>query len=426
MSGKRRDKKNRILKEGESQRSDGRYVYKYRDNYGIARYVYSWKLTPTDRVPSGKRDCLSLREKEKTILKNLADGLGPPLALKVIDLFERYERYNGNVADKTKENRKFIAEVLKSGDFGSMPIERVRLSDAKDWVIHLKNQGYAYQSISNYKGYLSAAFNLAIQDDYVRKNPFDFHLNTIIQNDTKPRVALSIQQQQSFLQFVREDRVYRKYYDDIVILLGTGLRISELCGLTRYDVDLERRLISVDHQVYRLPRRGLCSAPPKTGAGVRIIPMMQEVAEAMKRVFDRKPSKRSFRIDNLTGFLFTTRTGTPRSAVNYALIFQRILKKYREQDRIPLPEKVTPHVLRHTFCSRMAAAGMNPKALQYIMGHSDINMTLNYYAHMSAESAAAEMQRLFASESGILTQLPKPSCQTMDALTPVSRFQFGR
>lgn len=75
MSEKRRDNKGRILKTGESQRTDGRYLYKYIDTLGEAQSIYSWKLVSTDRAPTGKRDCVALRDKEKEINKDLEDGI---------------------------------------------------------------------------------------------------------------------------------------------------------------------------------------------------------------------------------------------------------------------------------------------------------------------------------------------------------------
>ena len=77
MSKKRRDSKNRVLRSGESQRKDGRYAYKYIDTFGKPQFVYSWKLVPTDKTPAGKRDDISLREKEKEIQKDLDDGIDP-------------------------------------------------------------------------------------------------------------------------------------------------------------------------------------------------------------------------------------------------------------------------------------------------------------------------------------------------------------
>ena len=72
---KRKDSKNRNLRNGESQRKDGRYVYKYTDIYGKPQFIYSWKLVPTDKTPAGKRDDISLREKEAQIKKDLNDGI---------------------------------------------------------------------------------------------------------------------------------------------------------------------------------------------------------------------------------------------------------------------------------------------------------------------------------------------------------------
>lgn len=74
---KRRDKKGRILRNGESQRADGRYAFVYTDCYGKQKFLYSWKLESTDPLPVGRRPCQSLREKEKVILRDINDGITP-------------------------------------------------------------------------------------------------------------------------------------------------------------------------------------------------------------------------------------------------------------------------------------------------------------------------------------------------------------
>ena len=83
-------------------------------------------------------------------------------------------------------------------------------------------------------------------------------------------------------------------------------------------------------------------------------------------------------------------------AANYDSMFRGLVKKYNKSHEEALPKVTTPHTLRHTFCTNLANAGLNPKALQYIMGHSNINMTLNYYAHATPDNAMAEMERLIA------------------------------
>ena len=397
MSEKRRDSKNRILRSGESQRKDGRYAYKYTDTFGKVQFVYAWKLVPTDKTPAGKREDISLREKEKDIQKDLADGIDPiGKKMTVCDLYAKHIRNHGNVKYSTIQGRNRLMKLLREDKFGAYPIENVKPSDAKEWATRMKEKGIAYKTISNDKRSLKAAFYTAIQDDCIRKNPFDFQLNTVIEDDTKPKVPLSPAQETSLLSFMENDRVYQKYVDEIVILLGTGLRISELCGLTEADLDFEAKIINVDHQLLRSKETGYYIETPKTKSGIRQIPMSDKVCEALKRVIANRKSAIPIIIDSYANFLFLNRDGKPKTAANYDMMFRGLAKKYNKCHDEPLPQSMSPHTLRHTFCTNLANAGMNPKALQYIMGHSNITMTLNYYAHADYASAKAEMERLAA------------------------------
>ena len=248
MSEKRRDNKNRILRTGESQRKDGRYAYKYIDTFGKPQFVYSWKLVPTDKTPAGKRDDIALREKEKEIQKDLDDGIDHiGKKMTVCQLYAKQIRHRANVRHGTKQGRKQLMRILQEDKLGACRIENVKLSDAKEWALRMKEKGYGFKTINNHKRSLKAAFYTAIQDDCIRKNPFDFQLNTVLEDDTEPKGPLSPTQEAAFLSFVQHDKVYQKYYDEIIILLGTGLRISELCGLTEADIDLDKQLINVAH-----------------------------------------------------------------------------------------------------------------------------------------------------------------------------------
>ena len=395
MSERRRDNKNRILRSGESQRKDGRYAYKYTDTFGKVQFVYAWKLVPTDKTPAGKRDDISLREKEKEIQKDLDDGIDTiGKKMTVCELYAKQNRHRGNVRYNTTQGRKRLMRLLESDKLGSCPIDGVRPSDAKEWALRMKERGMSYKTISNDKRSLKAAFYTAIQDDCIRKNPFDFQLNTVIEDDTEPKVPLTAEQEESLLSFMQSDSVYQKYRDEVVILLGTGLRISELCGLTENDIDLESRTITVDHQLLRNAETGYYIEKPKTQSGVRKIPMSEKVYEALEHTLENRKSTKSPVIDGYSNFLFLNRDGCPKVAANYDNMFRGLAKKYNKSHEEALPKVMTPHTLRHTFCTNLANAGMNPKALQYIMGHSDITMTLNYYAHVNFNSARAEMKRL--------------------------------
>ncbi|ODR47499.1 integrase [Eisenbergiella tayi] len=397
MSEKRRDSKNRLLQSGESRRKDGRYAYKYTDTFGKPKFLYSWKLTPTDKIPAGKRDDISLREKEAILLKDLNDGIDPiGKKMTVCQLYAKQIRQRGNVRHNTENGRARLMKILEQDKLGSCSIESVKLSDAKEWALRMKEKGYSFKTISNDKRSLKAAFYTAIQDDCIRKNPFDFKLNTVLKDNTEPKVPLTPAQEESFLSFVQGDKVYQKYYDELIILLGTGLRISELCGLTDTDIDFNNRIINVDHQLLKSSKIGYYVEVPKTESGVRQIPMSDKVYQAFKRVLQSRKGAKPIIIDGYGNFLFLNRDGLPKVAVNYDSMFKGLAKKYNKTHEEALPKVMTPHTLRHTFCTNMANKGMNPKALQYLMGHSNITMTLNYYAHATFDSAKAEMDRLAA------------------------------
>ena len=241
-----------------------------------------------------------------------------------------------------------------------------------------------------------AIFYMAVQDDCLRKNPFDFQINEVINDDTVPKVPLTPTQENELLDFMQNDPVYAKYYDEVVILLETGLRISKLCGLTPADLNFEKRFVNVDHQLLRSTEDGYYIEAPKTESGFRQVPMSAAAYEAFERVLKKRRDGRCIEVDGYKDFLFLNRDGLPKTAVNYDAMFKCLAKKYNKCHKEPLPDVMTPHTMRHTFCTRMANAGMNPKALQYIMGHANIVMTLNYYAHATFHSAQEEMERLQA------------------------------
>lgn len=395
MSEKRRDNRNRILHNGESQRQDGRYAYKYKDINGETKFVYSWRLDKNDRAPAGKPRDLSLREKERQIQQDLFNQIVPNGGnLTVLELVQKYLSLKVNVRHNTQANYNFVVGILKKEAFGSLRIDKVKLSNAKAWLIKLQKDGRGYSTIHSVRGVVRPAFEMAVQDDLIRKNPFGFELATVVVNDSVTREAITRAQERAFLKFIQEDNCYRKYYDGIYILFHTGLRISEFCGLTILDIDFQNKRIRVDHQLQRKRDMEYIIEDTKTKSGERYVPMSQQVAECFRRVIaNRKPPKQEPIIDGYTGFLFLDKNGMPMVALHWEHYFKHILNKYNSIYKVQLP-KITPHVCRHTFCSNMARSGMSPKTLQYIMGHSDISVTLNTYTHLTFDDAKAEFDRV--------------------------------
>lgn len=396
MSEKRRDNKGRILRNGECQRSDGRYQYDYIDLYGNSKCLYSWKLEPTDSLPQGKRKCKSLREKEREVQKNIDDGIVPYGGqLTVLELTQKYILQKTGVRASTRTGYKTVINILGKEDFGKKRIDKVKLSDAKGWLIKLQQKdGKSYSSIHIIRGVLRPAFQMAVDDDLIRKNPFDFPLVTVIVNDSVTREAITHDQKRKFLEFVKNDRHFSKYYDGIYILFYTGMRISEFVGLTLSDIDLKERTININHQLQRTSQMQYIIEPPKTEAGIRVIPMQNEVYECFKRILEkRKKPKIEPMIDGKTGFLYLDKNNMPMVALHWEKYFQHIVEKYNRVYKVQMP-KVTPHVCRHTYCSHCASSGMNPKHLQYLMGHSDIGVTLNTYTHVDFDNIKREVKNL--------------------------------
>ena len=395
MSEKRRDNRGRVLRFGESQRQDGRYAFKYKDSDGSVKFVYSWRLDKNDRAPAGKKRELSLREKEKQIEHDLFDHIVSNGGnYTVLELVKKYVSLKTGVRHNTEANYNFVINIIAKADFGKLRIDKVHLSEAKGWLIKLQKEGRGYSTIHSVRGVLRPAFQMAVDDDLIRKNPFNFELASVIVNDSVTREAITRKQEREFLSFIQADEHFSRYYDGIYILFHTGLRISEFCGLTIGDIDFKEMRINVDHQLQRKRDMTYVVEPTKTTSGTRMVPMTKEVADCFRRILaNRIKPKVEPMIDGYTGFLFLDKNEMPMVALHWEKYFKHILDKYNSIYKVQLP-KITPHVCRHTFCSNMAKSGMNPKTLQYIMGHSDISVTLNTYSHVGFEDAKEELSRV--------------------------------
>lgn len=394
MNTRRRDHKNRVLRPRESQQLDGRYRYTYYSN-GKQKSLYSWKLEPTDKMPVGKRPDLSLREKvaelqrQEMLFGNYVSG-----DYTVIDLVERYVAQKQGVRLSTKEGYQTIINVLKRDSFGKRKIKDIRVSDAKLWFVQLQNNGRGYSSIHNIRGVLRPAYQMAVDDDLLLKNPFDFKIQDVVKNDSQKRISVTQEQQEQFLKFIQTDKHYNKYYDAVYILFHTGLRISEFCGLALSDIDMKERTIHVNHQLRRLSDMQYVITETKTDSGARVLPMTQEVYECFQRILkSRKRPRVEPMVDKRIGFLFLDKNGMPKVAGHWEKYFNHMVGKYNRMHKVQLPA-ITPHVCRHTYCTNMARAGMNPKSLQYLMGHAEVATTMDVYTHFGYEEAKKEVEKV--------------------------------
>lgn len=383
MSNKRKDKKGRVLRPGESQRKDGRYQYRYTDNQGNRRTIYS-------------TDLRELREKEAEIQKQKDDGIDYAGGkITVVQLLERYIALKQGARYNTKVGYNYILNLVKNEAFGHRAIRGIKPSDAQRWMIKLHQDGRGYSTLASVRGVVKPAFQLAYNEAVISRNPFEFDLGSVVPNDSKKRIAMTEEQQALWMNFIRDDETYSKYYDEFVVLLGTGMRVSEFCGLRKSDLDFENRRIRVDHQLVRERGGKYYVERTKTESGCRYIPMTEEVYQSLQNILaHRKPVKTEMVIDGYSGFILLDKNDNPKVALHIENEMRWALKKYKKlhPDK-PLPH-ITPHVFRHTFCTNLANSGMDIKSLQYVMGHSDVGVTLNVYTHASYDRAAEQMAKL--------------------------------
>ena len=354
MSTKRRDSARRVLRTGESERKDGRYQYRYQDNHGVRRTVYAENLT-------------QLREKEEEIRQDLENGIDYAGGMETVyELVRRYTMLKKATRYNTKQGYKTILNRLEKDPFGKRTIRSVRVSDAKLWFIHLQENGAGYSTITSIRGVVKPAFEMAYAEEVIRRNPFDFDLSGVVINDSKRRIALTPEQKEKWLTFVKNDPTYRKYYDEYIVLLGTGMRVSEFCGLTRKDLDFDTGKIRVDKQLVRERGGKYYVEKTKTACGCRDIPMTDQVKDSLLRILKNRPKvRKEKKIDGYSGFLLLDKDQKPKVALHIENSIRWGLKKYEKlYPGDPLPH-ITPHVLRHTFCTDMANAGLDIKSLNY-------------------------------------------------------------
>ena len=383
MSEKRKDHKGRILRTGESQRKDLLYQYRYTDNRGKRRTIYDSGLN-------------SLREQVKKIQKHLDDDMDYAAGeVTVIELLERYISLKQGVRYNTRTGYDFALKLIKKEDFGYRKIRGIKVSDAQLWMMKLREDGRRYSTLARIRGIAKPAFQLACDEDAIRKNPFGFKLSNVVANDSQKRIAMTHEQQHTWMSFVKNDKTYSEYYDEFVVLLGTGLRVSEFCGLTKSSIDFENRKIRIDHQLCRESGGKYYAEKTKTKCGIRFIPMTDAVYQSLKSIIaNRRKVKTEIIVDGYGGFLFLDKNGRPKIAHHYESMMRYATKKYRKlHPDAPLP-RITPHVFRHTFCTNMANSGMDIKTLQYVMGHSNISLTLDVYTHINYDRVADEMAKI--------------------------------
>lgn len=224
------------------------------------------------------------------------------------------------------------------------------------------------------------------------------------------RHALTVEQQRSFMNYVAENPVFCNWTALFTVLLGTGCRIGEAVGLRWQDLDMEKRLISINHSLTYYPRREetyKCEfkvSLPKTEAGIRTLPMMQKVYDVFQYEYERQEDGFcSEVVDGMTGFIFTNRFGMPHNPASVNRVIKRIvdahnadevLKAKKEKRQPIMVPRFSCHIFRHTFCSRFCENETNVKVIQTVMGHASIETSMDINTEVTDDKKKEAIENL--------------------------------
>lgn len=407
MSQKRKDTKGRLLREGEYQRPDGRYMYCCTDKNGNKITVYSWRLVETDPYITGRKKDISLREKEQELQKNIINEICIAKGRMILDdMVEHYFNTKKRLRKNTMSTYRSLYAKNVSGRLGKCEIKNIKKSDILQLYDDCSNtlSNGTIQNIHN--NILFPAFQLAVEDDYIRKNPCCGCLKEYPYDAIGIKDALTIEEQHVFMKFLKNDKVYSKYFYAVALILATAMRRGETLGITWNDIDLESRMIDINHQLCYHEVDGkykfeICL--PKTDSGIRQIPIYDTAYELLKEI------KEETRLNNVTidghkNFLFVnTNRNNPIIPRQLSDSLEAACKKYNKKE-IKLAEKedrepqllpnITSHILRHTACTRMAEAGVDLKVIQGIMGHKHIETTMEIYNHVNVQRMNQESKKM--------------------------------
>lgn len=400
---KRKDKSRVVLRSGEVQRTNGSYQYSWMDGSGKRRYVYAKTLE-------------ELRIKEEQIAKDKSDGIKTEARYTTLnELFDLWKTLKRGLKDNTFQNYNYLYDTFVRPVIGDKFVTKLKKSDIKRYYNYLADErGLKASTIDGVHTVLHQVLDVAVDDNYIRNNPSDRVLKELKQSyfaKSEKRMALTRAEQDLFLDFLKNSRIYGHWYSVFAVMLGTGLRVGELTGLRWCDIDLENGVIDVNHTLVYYSHRSADSKQgcyfnintPKTAASIRQVPMLDFVKEAFimeKEVQELLDIKCEAVIDGYTDFIFVNRFGNVQHQGTLNKAIRRIIRDCNDEQfqKSDNPKVLLPHfschTLRHTFTTRMCEAGVNVKVIQDTLGHTDVSTTLNIYTDVTKELKRVEFEGL--------------------------------
>ncbi len=375
---------------------DNRYLYRYTDLSGRKRTVYAVTL-------------VELREKEKRIERDLQDGIDSSKGdMTLNQMFQIYMETKSDLRESTRYNYMGVwKNAIESTPLGNMKIANIKQLHIRKFYSELVEKGLSANTIKLYHNLINPTLELAVDSDIIRKNPAK-DCKRGIGGTKRERESMTIAEQERMLEFIKNTDKYSMYYPMIIFALSTGLRVGELTGLRWADVDMKENVVHIRQQLIYKNLGDGCKfhiQDLKTEAGRRDIPLTENARKSLIRQKELHlllgKAMKQQEVEGISDFVFINTSGKPYAvnAVNFAL--DHIVKAYnkmegaqaaKEHRQPELLPHVSAHILRHTACTRLAESGLEPKVLQYIMGHTNVSVTLDVYTHLDFTKIQEKME----------------------------------
>lgn len=408
MAEKRKDKDGRILPDNVIQRKDDTYMWKKMiDGKQYCEYANTLGEIKQKRNKA-------LYEIEQGTYKNKKEKKQAAEEKSKYDItlnewFFQWEKAyrQGKLKSSSlhTEHSKYMSAF--SDTIGKENIKNIRAIDITMLYNKMSNDGYAYSTITRCNSILITMFDDAMSNGIVEGNPARGAVK-ISKTLPEERHALSVNEQKRFFDFIENHPVYNKYLPFFSVGFGTGLRIGEILGLTWNDIDFERNIISVNHTLMCINDYATDGKmryhinSPKTKTSNREVPMIPNVS-ALLLELKNNGTKSDYCIDGYSDFVFLSKAGKPYLQAKIREKIKNIViqinkeedKRTKDKNKDPLYfEYFSPHCMRHTFATRCYENGVKIKAIQKMLGHNSIKMTMDIYTHLDEDTMVQEIQHI--------------------------------
>lgn len=341
-----------------TKRADGRWMGRYKifDNLGIRRSRVVYGKTKAE-VASKLREALSMAELNQDINKP-TETLGQfyhywlktiaPSDLKqtTINMYEGY----------------FQKWILPS--LGNKKLNKISTKDIQLMIYNMEEKTHAKRSCQICRNVLSTVLHCAVDQDTILANPA--RKVKVPKYDKKKKTILDDQELRKLLKVADSSSSYALVYK---LLACCGLRIGEVLGLSKDAVSFENTKLQIKQQVVLLNNHPTISTP-KTKASIRSVDFPIELCSELNNLIST--------LKNENDLLFRTKSGQPISPNNLRRDFRKVIERAQVK-------RISPHALRHMYCTRSLSDGASLKAVQENMGHSNPQVTIGVYQHATTK-----------------------------------------